>query len=226
MTVNELNFKLSEAVAEQSNPESAKLCRALLEACVDFIFEKAEAKKPKNASLLELIDNPTVMAYIEDAEIISSLHYVRILGMNAQHGRSVRKKEAKLAQDNISYLVGLIKAKETGNASSYQKPPYMSEAATRRLYIDLYLKEAGWDVLDTENVVMPAKAGIEIKVEGMPNPQGIGFCDYVLYGKDGKPLAIVEVKKTSGRSLCRLHGKSIRLSSCSILYERISHKDH
>lgn len=197
MTVSELNFKLNEAIAEQSHPESAKLCRALLEACVDFIFDKVGVKKPKNASLLELIDSPTVMSYVEDIEIISSLHYVRILGMNAQHGRSVRKKEAKLAQSNISYFVGLIEAKENGTASDYKKPPYMSEANTRKLYIDLYLKEAGWDVLDTENAVMPAKAGIEIKVEGMPNAQGIGFCDYVLYGKDGKPLAIVEVKKTS-----------------------------
>ena len=197
MTVSELNFRLNEAIAEPSHPESAKLCRALLEACVDFIFDKVDVKKPKNASLLELIDSPTVMSYVEDIKIISSLHYVRILGMNAQHGRSVRKKEAKLAQSNISYFVGLIEAKENGTASDYKKPPYMSEANTRKLYIDLYLKEARWNVLDTENVVMPSKAGIEIKVEGMPNAQGIGFCDYVLYGKDGKPLAIVEVKKTS-----------------------------
>ena len=197
MNIEELNIKLNDAIVEQSCSESAKKCRALLELCIDYIYEKTDAKKPKNASLLELIDSSTVMAYIGDAEIISTLHYVRILGMNAQHGRSVRKKEAKLAQNNISYLVGLIEAKETGNASAYQKPPYMSEANTRRLYIDLYLKEAGWDVLDTENVVMPSKAGIEIKVDGMPNSQGIGYCDYVLYGKDGRPLAIVEVKKTS-----------------------------
>ena len=197
MNAEKLNVKMKEAITEQSYPESAKLCRTLLETCVDYIYEKAEAKKPKNASLLELIDSSVVMSYIEDVEIISSLHYVRILGMNAQHGRSVRKKEVKLAQTNVSYLVGLIEAKESGTASNYQKPPYMSEAATRRLYIDLYLKEAGWDVLDTENVVLPAKAGIEIKVEGMPNAQGVGFCDYVLYGRDGNPLAIVEVKKTS-----------------------------
>ena len=31
----------------------------------------------------------------------------------------------------------------------------------------------------------------------MPNPTGLGYCDYVLYGRDGKPLAIVEVKRTS-----------------------------
>ena len=73
----------------------------------------------------------------------------------------------------------------------------MSEAATRKLYVDLYLGEAGWDVLETENLAMPGMAGIEIEVQGMPNPNGVGYCDYVLYGKDAKPLAIVEVKKTS-----------------------------
>lgn len=73
----------------------------------------------------------------------------------------------------------------------------INEAETRKLYIDLYLREAGWKVLDRENVKLPEKAGIEIKVQGMPNNQGIGFVDYVLYGSDGKPLAIVEAKKTS-----------------------------
>ena len=91
----------------------------------------------------------------------------------------------------------------------------MSEANTRKLYIDLYLKEAGWDVLDAENVAIAGKAGIEIKVEGMPNAQGIGFCDYVLYGRDGKPLAIVEAKKTSvspekGRHQVDLYGECMK----------------
>ncbi|MEE1010796.1 MAG: DEAD/DEAH box helicase family protein, partial [Acutalibacteraceae bacterium] len=45
--------------------------------------------------------------------------------------------------------------------------------------------------------VLPNMACCEIPVQGMPNESGIGFCDYVLYGKDGKPLAIVEAKKTS-----------------------------
>ncbi len=189
MTVNELNLKLNEAIAAQSYPESAKLCRALLETCVDFIFAKADIKKPKKASLLELIDNPTITAYLDDAEIISAMHYVRILGMNAQHGRSVRRKEAKLAQDNIAYLVGIIESKETDKVCSYQKPPYMNEEATRKLYVDLYLKEAGWDVLDEENVVMPPKAGIEIKVEGMVNTEP--FNNYDLSKMFGVNLAAV-----------------------------------
>jgi len=91
--------------------------------------------------------------------------------MNAKHGRSIRKKEVKLAYDNIAYLLGLIVSKENGTESAYRKPPNMSEAATRRLYIDLYLKEAGWDVLDVESLVQPTKAGIEIKVQGRKCPK-------------------------------------------------------
>jgi len=34
-------------------------------------------------------------------------------------------------------------------------------------------------------------------VEGMPNVTGTYFVDYVLYGNNGKPLAVVEAKKTS-----------------------------
>ncbi len=195
MTIGELNLKLNEAIKEQSFTKSAILCRDLLELCVDYIFEKSKVQKPKNASLLEIIDNPTVTSFIEDTEVLSSLHYIRIVGMNALHGLGIRKKEVKLARDNITHLVGLIDANES--KSPRHKPPYMSEATTRRLYIDLYLKEAGWDVLEQENVILPSKAGIEIKIEGMPNAQGIGFCDYVLYGRDGKPLAIIEAKKTS-----------------------------
>ena len=71
-------------------------------------------------------------------------------------------------------------------------PPLTSEVETRKQLIDLLLKEAGWDDL---------KEGkdLEFEVEGMPrstNPSGIGYADYVLWGKDGLPLAVVEAKKT------------------------------
>ena len=72
----------------------------------------------------------------------------------------------------------------------------ISEAETRKLYIDLMLKEAGWDVLSAEGAIQPSKACIEVEVEGMPNPKGLGYCDYVLFGSNGLPLAVVEAKKT------------------------------
>ncbi|MBR5084794.1 MAG: DEAD/DEAH box helicase family protein, partial [Prevotella sp.] len=72
-----------------------------------------------------------------------------------------------------------------------------SEAETRKLYIDLMLKEAGWEVLETDGAIQPSKACIEVEVQGMPNAQGIGYCDYVLFGSNGLPLAVVEAKRTS-----------------------------
>lgn len=73
----------------------------------------------------------------------------------------------------------------------------ISEAETRRRFIDLMLREAGWEVLETEGDVVGGKACIEVEVAGMPNNAGKGYADYVLFGTDGKPLAVVEAKRTS-----------------------------
>lgn len=65
----------------------------------------------------------------------------------------------------------------------------LSEYETRKRYIDLDLKLAGWEI--GQDVLE------EIEVTGMPTPSGNGFVDYVLYGNNGKPLAVVEAKKSS-----------------------------
>ena len=62
------------------------------------------------------------------------------------------------------------------------------EEHTRDLYIDLLLKEAGWALDEPRDR--------EFEVQGMPNETGVGFVDYVLWGEDGKPLALVEAKRT------------------------------
>ncbi|HEY9631712.1 MAG TPA: DEAD/DEAH box helicase family protein [Coleofasciculaceae cyanobacterium] len=63
------------------------------------------------------------------------------------------------------------------------------EADTRRYLIDVLLKEAGW------NIHQPTWT--EYEVQGMPNPTGKGYVDYVLWGDDGKPLALIEAKRTT-----------------------------
>lgn len=73
----------------------------------------------------------------------------------------------------------------------------ISEAETRRRFIDLMLREAGWDILDTEGDIQPDKACIEVEVEGMPYAESKGYADYVLFGPDRKPLAVIEAKRTS-----------------------------
>ena len=86
----------------------------------------------------------------------------------------------------------------------------LSEAETRRYFIDMMLREAGWDVLDADGVITPLKACVEIEVKGMPSDSGIGYADYVLFGANGKPLAVVEAKRTSvdiavGRQQAKLY---------------------
>lgn len=73
----------------------------------------------------------------------------------------------------------------------------INEAETRKMFIDLMLKEAGWEVLDKEGYIQPLKACIEIEVQGMPNAHNVGYVDYVLFGSNGKPLAVVEAKRAS-----------------------------
>ncbi len=63
-----------------------------------------------------------------------------------------------------------------------------SEAETRDYFIDLLLKEAGWALDKPQDREYP--------VTGMPNEKGEGFVDYVLWGDDGKPLGLVEAKRT------------------------------
>lgn len=63
-----------------------------------------------------------------------------------------------------------------------------SEAETRDYFIDLLLKEAGWPLDQARDR--------EFEVSGMPNAEGKGFVDYVLWGEDGKPLGLVEAKRT------------------------------
>ena len=215
MTIDLLMQNLITTAEIKDAAERVKAYRGVLTDAIDYIYESTNTHKPEKASLLELVDSDVLANYVQDSDVIDSLHYVRILGMNAEHDQKIKKTADKLAYDNLAYFIGLIEAQEKGTRAQYQKPPYMSEANTRKLYIDLYLKEAGWDVLDAENVAIAGKAGIEIKVEGMPNAQGIGFCDYVLYGRDGKPLAIVEAKKTSvspekGRHQVDLYGECMK----------------
>jgi type I restriction enzyme, R subunit len=66
-----------------------------------------------------------------------------------------------------------------------------NEAETRKKLIDVMLAEAGWNVDD------PDEVGIEVEIKHQPTDSGIGKADYVLWGDDGNPLAVIEAKKTS-----------------------------
>lgn len=71
----------------------------------------------------------------------------------------------------------------------------MNEAQTRKELIDHQLKLAGWNINDFTQVV--SEYSVISKANEPSSDYGPTFSDYVLLGKDGKPLAVVEAKRTS-----------------------------
>ncbi len=200
MTIAKLSENLSEIekLIKSSPLDAAKNCRKVLIEVVDYIYSKIEIQKAKKASLLELIDNSAVTDYINDVDAINAMHYIRILGMNAEYGHPIKKSQANISFANLDYIINVLESKNTEKSSINQKKSsFFTEKETRKEFIDLYLNEAGWEVLETKNLAQPGKACIEIEVKGMPTTKGIGYCDYVLYGRDCRPIAIIEAKRTN-----------------------------
>jgi type I restriction enzyme R subunit len=69
-----------------------------------------------------------------------------------------------------------------------------SEDNTRKWLIDRDLRMAGWDV--PPGIASNDSVGQEVEVPHQPTQSGKGYCDYVLWDDNGKPLAVVEAKKT------------------------------
>ena len=96
-----------------------------------------------------------------------------------------------------------LTARRAGQQQTYvPKPLDLSEYKTRKLYIDTMLTDAGWtEGKDWLN---------EVELPGMPNKSEVGYADYVLYGDDGRPLAVIEAKRTcvdvaKGRQQAKLY---------------------
>lgn len=94
--------------------------------------------------------------------------------------RETLEAEIKRLQEEVA------KAKKANQAAPDTHD--YNEAQTRDAFIDLLLHEAGW--------TLDQPRDIEFPVTGMPNNTGDGFVDYVLWGDDGKPLGLVEAKRT------------------------------
>ncbi len=92
-----------------------------------------------------------------------------------------------------------------------------TEKLTRKEIIDLRLKQAGWNVSDPAQVIEEFDILVDSNlIHQAPSPYaGHQFSDYVLLGKDGKPLAVVEAKKTSvdaaiGREQAKQYCRNIK----------------
>lgn len=108
----------------------------------------------------------------------------------------------KLLAENTALREQLTRRRQEQKPAYVPKHLDLTEYEIRKLYIDAMLQDAGWtEGRDWVN---------EYPVEGMPNASGRGFVDYVLLGDDGRPLALVEAKRTcqnpaAGRQQAKLY---------------------
>lgn len=107
-----------------------------------------------------------------------------------------------LMKENAALKEALTRRRAEQQPTYVTKPLDISEYKTRKVYIDTMLQDAGW----TEGKDWLG----EVELPGMPNRSEVGFADYVLYGDDGRALAVVEAKRTcvdvsKGRQQAKLY---------------------
>lgn len=124
-------------------------------------------------------------------------------GTQKSDTRKIKEQEENLKQkdaeiEELRKQIRELSAKYTAEKEEHQNTRSfnsedISEFATRKTFIDVDLKQIGWR-FDGEK----AYAAEEYEVTDMAGVQGQkGYCDYVLFGDDALPLAIVEAKRTS-----------------------------
>lgn len=108
--------------------------------------------------------------------------------LDAEHARALRDRDERLTarETEIAQLRAQIAAAQAVAAPDTRD---YDEAGARDLFIDVLLRESGWPLEDARDR--------EYEVTGMPGADGRGYVDYVLWGSDGLPLAVVEAKRTS-----------------------------
>ncbi|TYB83475.1 DEAD/DEAH box helicase family protein [Maritimibacter fusiformis] len=104
-----------------------------------------------------------------------------------REARLATEAEREKLNDEIKRLQAEIAATKKANQAAPDTHDY-NEEKTRDAFIDLLLHEAEWTLDHPRDREFP--------VVGMPSNSGEGFVDYVLWGNDGKPLGLVEAKRT------------------------------
>ena len=204
------------AEVAEAPQDVAEFCREALIELLKAVYSTRKADFSNNATLVEIINGPVISSFVPDESMLKALLFIRKMGNNAKHGIPVKKKESELAYSNLKEFAEYVTDRINNPDKPVKKYDFggFTEAQTRKIYIDAYLEEAGWKVIDPQGTTKLANGTVvksgtpiagcaccEIPVSGMSNTSGTGFCDYVLYGRDGKPLAIVEAKSIQHEAL-------------------------
>ena len=135
----------------------------------------------------------------EKASLAQRQELEKRLEREAEEAALTKQKNAELTQtveeleaERQALMAEVAAAKKAAEAIPAEAHDW-SEFETRKYKIDALLGEAGWQLNDVRDR--------EYEVWGMPSTSEVGKVDYVLWGDDGLPLAVVEAKKSMASPL-------------------------
>ena len=204
----------THAVHKTITREQAALCLENLWHFMDFVaccYGQSYEAKAFDRSLLEEMDDPVVVDAGKLTRIASGLSMPTMHFITGDMLHALMLDDARnelpapldpLLAENQALRQELSVRRAARQPDYVPKSLDLSEYATRRLYIDAMLRDAGWE--EGKNWVN------EVPIPGMPNRAGEGFADYVLYDDAHRPLAVIEAKKTcadpaKGRQQAKLY---------------------
>jgi len=130
------------------------------------------------------------------------------------------QKDQLLAQQEAAKLklqVNQVSADKLKQNTEKLKSTFdFNEAETRKRIIDAELRSVGWDVALTDEST--EQVGQEVSVDAQPTATGKGRCDYVLWDDNGKPLAVIEAKRSridakAGQQQAKIYADSLEKST-------------
>ncbi|GMO20719.1 DEAD/DEAH box helicase family protein [Bradyrhizobium ottawaense] len=183
--INSLRNRAVHEEKKTSTGDAAGAVKELFHVC--FWLARTYARKGKPADGLTF--DATQLSRRDDV-LKKTFAYVKAqqAELDAKNGELAKLlADRQSLDDELKTLRAQVATARKGAEAQPDQHDY-NEAETRDRYIDLLLREAGWALDHADDT--------EFRVEGMPNNEGIGFVDYVLWGADGKPLGLIEAKRT------------------------------
>lgn len=187
---------LGNVAVHETRPVPEKAATDCLKQLFDFCYwlvrTYARGTKPDPAVQFSIAALPRAVqvevSTLKKLQALAEEREAAAAALAEEQAARIKSEEDRAALDaQIKELQAQIEAIKAENAKVEDTHDY-NEAETRDIWIDRLLAEAGWPLDQPRDREYP--------VTGMPSTSGEGFVDYVLWGDDGKPLAVIEAKRT------------------------------
>lgn len=178
--------------AHEASPISSQDALHVAQELFHFLYWLCRFYSPAGRSLPKLEFDPALLPQAERARRDISAQQVQDLQARlsqVDEMRRIAEDRRQQTEAQLAELKAQIDALKAQNEAVPDTHDY-NEADTRRYLIDVLLKEAGWPI--------DQPGWTEVEVQGMPSDRdsGKGYADYVLWGDNGKPLAVIEAKRS------------------------------